>query len=103
MAGVGMPFEVIDEAVAAERAAMSFDVYEENWGIVEAFRMLGTQWRMLVAPMGGAIYQGLDYASVHAVLDELDLTREERREHFAGIRLMELAALVVKNRRTDDA
>jgi hypothetical protein len=49
---------------------------------------MATQWR--VGP-GGAI--GLDYAALPAVFDLLEVAREDRSDAFAGVRLMEDAAL----------
>ncbi len=63
--------------------------------------MLATQWRLVAIPMGGVLYQGIEYASVETVLSMFDLTPDERREYFAGLRLMESAALMVRNARTD--
>lgn len=49
---------------------------------------MATQWR--VGP-GGVI--GLDYAALPAVFDLLDVAREDRADAFAGVRVMEDAAL----------
>lgn len=55
-----------------------------------------TQWR-IVAGMGGAIYSGLDYAAMTALMDVYEI--DDRREALALLRLMEHAAMQVLNRK----
>ena len=58
--------ELTPEAIAhlqSQRPA-DLEVWPENWESVQTFMLCATQWRYF--PMGGA--QGLDYASVRAVL-----------------------------------
>ena len=47
--------------------------------------------------MGGFVYVGLDYAAVPSVLWGLEIKAANRREVFAGIRIMESAALPFLN------
>ena len=64
--------------------------------MVELFRQLSTQWRMAVG-MGGAVYLGLDYSAVWALMQLLDLPK--RADLFADLQVMELAALRELNRK----
>lgn len=49
---------------------------------------LQTQWRT-----GAAGATGLDYTGVLAYLDDCDLTADDRKDAFAGIRAAEIATL----------
>jgi hypothetical protein len=76
-----------------------FEVWPENWEAVTAFQRLATQWVIEVG-MGGAIYLGLNYASVRSVLDWLSA---DPRDLFERLQLMELVALPILNKpRADD-
>lgn len=59
-----------------------FEVWPENWPVLEVFSALSTQWRV-IAGIGGVIYQGLDYAAAESVLRLLK-TRD-RREVFRSV------------------
>lgn len=74
-----------------EEGEEGFDVWPENWPTVEAFLKCQTQW--VVAGMGGVI--GLNYVAVDVVLRRYNL---DDPEIFAGIQVMEAAALKVMNR-----
>lgn len=102
LALAGAPLESVD-AVRADEAAKDppFDVHADNVEVVEAFAALGTQWRV-VAGFGGAFWQGLDYAAIPATLDLMGVPAERRGEVFAGLRLMEAAALPLRNSRDQD-
>lgn len=53
--------------------------------------------------MGRAIFQGIDYGSIPPVLDLLEITDHDvRREVFAGLQIMEAAAVTVLNETRDD-
>lgn len=41
-----------------------FEVWEEHWPALELFLAMRTQWRV-VAGMGGAHHQGIDYTSLY--------------------------------------
>lgn len=69
-----------------------FDVWPENWETVQLFLAVQTQWRM--APMGGVV--GLDYAAVDAAIRHL--RRPMTPELFAGLQIMEKAAIAELNR-----
>lgn len=51
-----------------------------------------TNWRV-VAGMGGALYQGLDYASLIPVIELRFAKRKQQKEIFESVRLIELGAL----------
>lgn len=68
----------------------AFEVWEENWPIVQFFASLSTQWRH-----GMAGPTGLDYASVLAMLRFRRLARAEQVEWMDAVQAMERAALEV--------
>jgi len=68
----------------------AFEVFPENWTTVCIFRLCQTQWRV-AAGMGFMRYLGLDYASVKATLDTLEV--QGKPEVFLDLQLMERAAL----------
>ena len=66
-------------------------IYPENWTTLQCFIDLQTQWR---TGMAGAT--GLDYAAVPTVLEMRGITRpKHKRKVFAGLRVMEAAALEI--------
>lgn len=89
--------EEIELQVAAEAALNDFDVYAENMATVGCFVALQTQWRV-IAGFGGAVYQGLDYAAVTPLLlRNCGVKRKDEADVFAGLQIMEAAALPVLN------
>jgi hypothetical protein len=70
----------------------TFTVHPDNWLAFMVFRACQTQWRMVVG-MSGALYQGLDYPSVLAVLDAWKV--KKRKKVFRQIVLIETGALSV--------
>lgn len=89
---LGVEAEAVLRQNQDEARRAGFEVYEENWPVVELFVRASTQWRM---GMGGPV--GLDYGGVAltARLTGVKLTREV----FAGLQAMEAAALDELNRR----
>ena len=79
-----------------------FEVHPDNADAVEVFCQLGTQWRML-ATLGGAVTQGLDYSAVDATLRLLRFKPARRTELFHDLRLMESAALKAMSEQRDAA
>lgn len=79
-----MPEAIVD--LQSRESSNEFEVWEENWEILEMFMRMQTQW---VVGMSGAV--GLSYPSLewlcklYAVKDPLKI--------FEGIRIMEAAAL----------
>ena len=70
------------------------DVWPENWDTVQFFLSLPTQWRY-----GMSGRTGLDYTAVLAMLREMRLPREQRDRIFAGVQVMEIAALEEMNKK----
>ena len=64
------------------------EVWPEHWDAVRFFLRLPTQWRY-----GMSGRTGLDYTAVMAMLREMRLPRDKREEIFAGVQVMEIAAL----------
>lgn len=60
---MGAPPEIIEKHCGVQ----SFEVDYYNWEAVLIFQGCATQWR-IIATMGGAIVQGLDYSSVESVM-----------------------------------
>ena len=71
-----------------KQAGGTLDVFPENWLAVQTFTTLSTQWNVGV---GGAT--GLNYLSVFAYIDRLELPKDEARFLFDDIQVMERAAL----------
>lgn len=74
--------------------ARGFEVWPENWPIVEAFLLVSTQWRMVnrgggMQPMQ-VYYTGLDYAAAAAGLAAAGVSVTPATWH--GLRIMEAAA-----------
>lgn len=95
-----MPDDVAAGIVDEEREQEAFDVYADNWESVGAFALLETQWRLAVGATR-VVWLGLDYGSVPVILDALGVTGDRRRELFADLRVMERAALAVRNEQAD--
>ncbi|QKL71504.1 hypothetical protein HI806_09525 [Ralstonia solanacearum] len=68
------------------------DIWPENATTVEVFAHLGTQWRI-----GARGPIGLEYAAIPVVLMLLRVPPHEHADVFAGIRIMEHAALAQMN------
>ena len=64
------------------------EIWPEHWDAVQFFMRLPTQWRY-----GMSGRTGLDYTAVLAMLREMRLPREQRDRIFAGVQVMESAAL----------
>ena len=93
---MGAPPEVIEEA---QRKANPEEevcwVFEENWNSVLFFFDLQTQWN--IGGMGG--YIGLNYPGVESAMRLNEIQRQDRKALFADLRIMELAALPVLNKK----
>lgn len=70
--------------------AVEIEVWPENWRTVDVFCKMSTQWRH---GFGGPT--GLIYSELETILRlvGLEVTAEEQRELFEGVRTMERAAL----------
>jgi hypothetical protein len=71
-----------------------FYVHPENWRAFEVFEACHTQWRVSIG-FGGAVYQGLDYSAVVAVIQALGI--KKARRVFNQVRVIEAGALSVIN------
>ena len=70
-----------------------FEVWEENWPVLEMFLRCQTQWR---TTMSGVL--GLDYAAVAWVLKLYEV--EDHRSMLEDLQVMEAAAMVTINTRS---
>jgi len=94
-----------DEQLAQAKASLDaqtkepeyFEVYSENWQILELFISLTTQWRMHLG-IGGVVFQGLDYIAVESVMRMLKI--KAKAEVFNGLQVMEKAAMEILNDRS---
>ena len=83
-----MPEAIVD--LQSHESSNEFEVWEENWEILEMFMRMQTQW---VVGMSGAV--GLSYPSLewlcklYSVKDPVAV--------FEGVQVMEMAALAVLN------
>lgn len=80
--------------IEAESREKEFEVWPENWAIVEAFLFVSTQWRVVqqgggMAP-GQTYWIGLDYAGVAAGLAGAGI--DASAEIWRGLRVMEATA-----------
>jgi hypothetical protein len=75
---------------------MQFGVHADNWTLLGVFLALQTQWRVAVG-MTGVYYLGIDYSAVPAVFALLGIPKPKQAEAFSAIRLMEAAALPIRN------
>lgn len=73
-------------------------MWPENWDAALLFAAVASQWRV-AAGLGGVVYLGLDYAAVEAVMRMRRYPGARRAELFEQVRLMEAAALGVRNRK----
>ena len=85
----GAPAELVR---ALSEEVGEFEVEPENWETVCLFMAVQTQWRI-----GFSGPSGLDYTAVKATMDILGVT--DQPAVFAGIRIMECAALQEMGRR----
>lgn len=76
---------------AQSNTLIDFEVFEENWEIVEMFMRAQTQW--IIGPMGGFI--GMNYQSLGLLFNIYNVN--ETRELFEGIQLMEIEILTIKS------
>ena len=70
-----------------------FEVWEENWPVLEMFLRCQTQWR---TTMSGVL--GLDYGAVAWVLKLYEV--EDQRALLEDLQVMEAAAMVTINSRS---
>jgi len=79
-------------AIRKARKAADFEVWEENWDIVEMFLRMQTQWNVSMGGVSGLNYLSLDYlCRLYEVKDPVAL--------FEGVQVMELTALASLNKK----
>ena len=76
-----------------EQPSEDFEVWEENWPVVEMFLRMQTQWR---TTMNGVI--GLDYGAVAWILRLYEVN--DQRALLEDLQVMEGAAMVTINSRS---
>lgn len=79
--------------VMPEQPSEDFEVWEENWPVVEMFTRCETQWR---TTMNGVI--GLDYGAVAWILRLYEV--ENQRSMLEDLQVMEAAAMAALNDRS---
>lgn len=73
--------------------ATEFEVWEENWEIVEMFLRMQTQWRVGMSGVTGLDYASLEWlCKLYSVKDPAFL--------FEGLQLMEVTALSCLNKKS---
>lgn len=70
------------------------EVWAEHWPALETFLACRTQWRV-IAGMGGAVHQGLDYPALESVMRMQGI--EDTAERLAQVQLLEAGALEALN------
>jgi hypothetical protein len=89
-------------ARAAEEDEADFEIWPENWDIVQLFMAVSTQWRktaMVGAAKAIVIYDALDYSAVEAVMRMHNVAKRHKPELFWGLQVMESEAAKVLNDR----
>lgn len=71
-----------------------FEVWPENGPSFNVFADMQTQWRVSVDGR-----TGLDYLALVTVMDFHGVATEDRRQMFADVQVMELAALTQMNKK----
>lgn len=74
------------------------ECWPDNWPAFRLFADLSTQWRTAMTS-----FIGLDYSVLFHRMDRMHLSQDDYDDLFADIRTLEGAALVVLNRKPDDA
>ena len=89
----GLASDEVEAWIGVEKGPMQFEVWPENWLIVEVFQAMDTQWRWT----GGmqSVQAGLDFGMLPVVYEGLQVPRKRRAEVFQGLKVMERAALEV--------
>ncbi|WP_158602119.1 DUF1799 domain-containing protein [Pararobbsia silviterrae] len=88
----------------ALRVDGAYEVYPENWRVVQLFLALSTQWRMTaLSTMADArlIQTGFDYAAVEPVMRLTGIKCRHRAALFKDLQVMEDAVLEVVLRTND--
>ncbi|MAF43069.1 MAG: hypothetical protein CMI54_02710 [Parcubacteria group bacterium] len=76
-----------------------FNVWPEHAKALDIFLKCSTQWRV-IAGMGGAVFQGIDYTALKAVIDLF--CDENPRELFTDVCHIERGALTAYKEQQSD-
>ena len=79
--------------VMPEQPSENFEVWEENWPVVEMFMRVQTQWR---TTMNGVL--GLDYAALAWLFMMYEV--QDQRALLEDLQIMEAAAMLTINSRS---
>jgi hypothetical protein len=79
--------------VMPEQPSENFEVWEENWPVVEMFMRVQTQWR---TTMNGVL--GLDYAALAWLFMMYEV--QDQRALLEDLQIMEAAAMFTINSRS---
>ena len=77
-----------------EQPSENFEVWEENWPVVEMFMRVQTQWR---TTMNGVL--GLDYGALAWMFMMYEV--QDQRALLEDLQIMEAAAMLTINSRTN--
>lgn len=80
--------------VMPEQPSENFEVWEENWPVVEMFMRVQTQWR---TTMNGVL--GLDYGALAWMFMMYEV--QDQRALLEDLQIMEAAAMLTINSRTN--
>lgn len=88
-----MPQEEAQKWIGKQDEPELFEVYRENWPVLQLFLAMATQWRWT----GGMEPRrcGLEYAALPVVCELVGIGKKKRPGVFDRLRVMESAALNV--------
>lgn len=82
--------------IIAAQDSSEVEVWEENVPVFKLFCDLQTQWNIVSGGMGSA-RTGLNYLVVLALLDRKELSKEDYKNMFEDMQVLEIAALEEMN------
>ena len=91
----GKPSPFLAGIVAAQESG-SVEVWEENVPVFLLFCDLQTQWNV-VGGAAGSARTGLNYLVVFSMMERMELSKEDFKNMFSDIRVLEIAALQEMN------
>ena len=91
----GKPSPFLAGILAAQDSEI-VEVWEENVPVFRMFCELQTQWNQVSGGTGSA-RTGLNYLVVFALLDRMELSKEDYQNMFDDVRVLEVAALEEMN------
>lgn len=93
----GAPDEIVEHA-RRRKSDVDFEVFPDNWQTVAVFLNLSSQWR-IIAGMGGATYQGIEFASIEPCLRLMGVKVKKWPAIFRSLVVMAGEAAAVINER----